>query len=180
MKPAVEDKKFDSFMSTLLDATLIIVATTRRFTTTTSSYCYIYIDASTEEVNKKVLERFNMQGLKHVGIFLGSHFKLSRKESPSGKKKRAQMQTVPYALAIGNIMYAIIYTRSNIAHVVGVVSRFMSDLGKQHLETINWIFRYLRSITDNTLYFDWKSVELMGYVDVVLTLNDLDGMRSTI
>ena len=33
---------------------------------------------------------------------------------------------VPYASTIGSLMYAMVYTKLDIANVVGVVSRFMS------------------------------------------------------
>ena len=36
------------------------------------------------------------------------------------------MSKVPYALIIGSLMYAMVYTKLDIANVVGVVSRFMS------------------------------------------------------
>jgi hypothetical protein len=42
------------------------------------------------------------------------------------------MSYVPYASAVGTLMYAIICTRPDIAHVVGVLSRYMSKLGKEH------------------------------------------------
>ena len=55
------------------------------------------------------------------------------------------MSKVPYALAIGNLMYAMAYTRPDIAHAVGVVSRFASRPEKQHWEAVKWILRYLKS-----------------------------------
>lgn len=42
------------------------------------------------------------------------------------------MTKVLYALTIESLMYAIIYIISDIDHAVGVVSRYMSNLGKQH------------------------------------------------
>ncbi|XP_070023411.1 secreted RxLR effector protein 161-like [Nicotiana sylvestris] len=44
------------------------------------------------------------------------------------------MSKVPYASVVGSLMYAMICTRPDIAHVVGVVSRYMSDPGKDHWE----------------------------------------------
>jgi len=42
------------------------------------------------------------------------------------------MKKIPYAYAIGSLMYAMVCTRPDIAHAVGVVSRFMSNPGKQY------------------------------------------------
>ena len=63
---------------------------------------------------------------------LGSHFRLSKEQSLKTKEERDHMSKVPYASAIGNLMYAMVCTRPDIAHAIGVVSRFMSRPGKQH------------------------------------------------
>ena len=42
------------------------------------------------------------------------------------------MSKMPYTSAIGTLMYAMVCTRPDIAHAMGVVSRFMSRPGKQH------------------------------------------------
>ena len=41
-------------------------------------------------------------------------------------------------------MYAMVCTGPNIAHAVGVVSRYMNNLGKEHWMAVQWILRYLR------------------------------------
>ena len=81
---------------------------------------------------KRVLSRFNMNEAKLVSTPLGSHFKLSKEQSPKTEEERDHMSKMPYTSAIGSLMYAIVCTRPDIAHVVGVVSSFMSRLGKQH------------------------------------------------
>ena len=43
-----------------------------------------------------------------------------------------EIRKVPYASIIGSLMYAMICTRLNIAHVVGVVSRFLTNHGNEH------------------------------------------------
>ena len=40
------------------------------------------------------------------------------------------MSKVPYASAIGSLMYVMVCTRLNIAHAVGVVTKFMGRPGK--------------------------------------------------
>ena len=37
------------------------------------------------------------------------------------------MAKVPYAFAIGSLMYTMVCTRLDIAHAMGVVSRYMSN-----------------------------------------------------
>ena len=67
-----------------------------------------------------------MNEAKLVNTPLGSHFKLSKEQSPKTEKERDHMSKVPYASAIGSLMYVMVCTRLDIAHAVGVVSRFMS------------------------------------------------------
>ena len=42
---------------------------------------------------------------------------LSKKDSPSTKEQKEYMSKIPYALAIGSIMYAMLCTRLDVAHV---------------------------------------------------------------
>ena len=85
---------------------------------------------SQSEYVKKVLSRFNMNETKPMSTTLGSHFKLSKEQSPKTEEERDHMSKVPYASAIGSLMYAMVCTRPDIAHAVEVMSRFMSRHGK--------------------------------------------------
>ena len=87
---------------------------------------------SQSEYVKKILSRFNMNEAKSVSTPLGSHFKLSEEQSPKTEEEMDHMSKMPYALAIGSLMYTMVCTRPDIAHVIGVVSRFMSRPRKQH------------------------------------------------
>ena len=42
------------------------------------------------------------------------------------------MSRVSYANVVGSLMYAIVCMRPDISHAIGVVSRYMHDLGKGH------------------------------------------------
>ena len=133
---------------------------------------------SQEEYVKKVLSRFNMDGSKPVSTPLACHFKLSKDQSPTTEQDRAQMDKVPYASAIGSLMYAMVCTRPDIAHAVGVVSRYMSNPGKQHWEAVKWILRYLRGTADYALCFKKSDLGLEGFVDADMA-RDVDGRKST-
>ena len=106
---------------------------------------------SQSEYVKKVLSRFNMNKAKPVSKPLGSHFKLSKEQSAKTEEERGHMSKVPYTSAIGSLMYAMMCTRPDIAHAIGVVSRFMSRPGKQHWEAVKWILRYLKGSSDTCL-----------------------------
>jgi ATP-binding cassette subfamily B (MDR/TAP) protein 1 len=133
---------------------------------------------SQSEYVRKVLTRFNMQDAKPVSTPLASHFKLSKEHSPKTEQERADMERVPYASAIGSLMYAMVCTRPDIAHAVGVVSRYMSNPGKQHWEAVKWILRYLKGTVDHAICFEGSSTTLHGYVDSDLA-GDFDSSRST-
>ena len=59
-------------------------------------------------------------------------------------EERDEMKKVPYASAVGSLMYAMVCTRPDIAHVVGMVSQFLSNPGKEHWSVVKWILRYLK------------------------------------
>ena len=88
------------------------------------------------------------------------------------------MSKVPYASAIGSLMYAIVCTRPDIAHAVGVVSRFMSRPRKQHWEAVKWILRYLKGSSDTCLYFTGASLKLQSSVDADFA-GDIDSRKNT-
>jgi hypothetical protein len=50
-------------------------------------------------------------------------------------------------------MYAVVCTRPNISHAVGVVRRYMKNQVKEHWEIEKWILRYLRSTSTHALCF---------------------------
>ena len=87
---------------------------------------------SHNEYIQKVLKIFNMQNAKPVSTPFANHFKLSKEMCPKTKEEMDYMSKFPYASAVGSLMYAMVCTRPDIAHAVGVVSRYMNNLGKEH------------------------------------------------
>ena len=133
---------------------------------------------SQDKYINKVLSRFNMQNAKVVITPLGVHFRLSIEQSPKTEEERAYMAKVPYASAIGSLMYVMVCTRPDIAQAVGAVSRYMNNPGKLHWEAVKWILRYLRGTTGKALCFKGGDTILTGYVDADLAGN-VDIRRST-
>ena len=91
---------------------------------------------SQQQYIEKVLERFKMSQAKLVSSPLLNHFKLSRKHDLSTDKEKEDMNNISYVSAIGSLMYVMVCTRLDITHVVGIVTRFMSNQEKQHWEAI--------------------------------------------
>ena len=63
---------------------------------------------------------------------------------PETQEEIDYMSRIPYSSAVGSLMYAMVCTRLDISHVVGVVSRYMNNPGKEHWDSVNYIIRYLR------------------------------------
>ena len=75
-----------------------------------------------------------MEKDKSVSTPLANHFKLSTRQCLSTDKQKEEMDSVPYASVVESLMYAIVCTRQNIAHVVGIVSRFFFKSWQRTLE----------------------------------------------
>ncbi|GKD75885.1 retrovirus-related pol polyprotein from transposon TNT 1-94 [Tanacetum coccineum] len=127
---------------------------------------------------KKILQRFNMQDCKPISTPFPTDVKLSSKMSHSSEKERMKMSRVPYASAVGSLMFAMICTRPDIAHAVGVVSRYMAEPGRGHWEAVKRILRYIKGTSDVALCFGESDLIVKGYVDSDYA-GDLDGSKST-
>ena len=79
-----------------------------------------------------MLSRFRVNYSKPRTTPLENHFKLSKEQSPTTAEEREHMTLDPYASAVRSLMYAMVCTRPDIAHAVGVVSRYMANPGKEH------------------------------------------------
>ena len=65
-----------------------------------------------------------------VPILIG--VRLSTEQCPKTQEEEEDMSHVPYVSAVGSLMYAMVYTRRDIAHAVGVLSKFMLKPGKEN------------------------------------------------
>eukprot|EP00253_Pinus_taeda_P026327 PITA_26327 len=115
---------------------------------------------SRSEYIEKVFKIFNMKNEKTISAPLASHFKLSKELCPKIQEEMAYMSKVPYASAVGSLTYAMVYTRPDIAHAVGVVSGYMNDPGKEHWMVVKWILRYLGGNTNQALCFGGSNIAL--------------------
>lgn len=87
---------------------------------------------SQERYIEKVLYMFNMKDVKPIRTSLASHFKLSVDLCSYYDKKKEEMSKIPYSSSIDILMYVMACTRLDLAHSVGVVSRFLANPNKQH------------------------------------------------
>ena len=97
---------------------------------------------------EKVLQCFSMENAKAVSTPLPGHLKLTKEMYPKIQEEEDKMSKVPYASTIGSLMYAMVCTRPDIAHIVGVISRYMSHPGIEHWNAVKWILGYLRGTSN--------------------------------
>ena len=80
----------------------------------------------------KVLKRFSMQDSKSGFLPMSHGIKLNKSQCPTTKDERENMDKIPYSLAVGSIMYAMLYTRPDVFYALSMTSRFQSDPGECH------------------------------------------------
>lgn len=78
------------------------------------------------ELPGESMERFSMHKAKPVTYPLANHFKMSLQHYTLIVKDKEEMKMVSYASVLGNLMYAMICTSSDI----GVRSRIISNPGR--------------------------------------------------
>eukprot|EP00253_Pinus_taeda_P012242 PITA_12242 len=123
-----------------------------------------------EEVCRDNTAEVNMQDSKPVKVPIPIGVRLSVEQCPKTQEEEEDMSRVPYASAVSSLMYAMVCTRPDIAHAVGVLSRFMSKPGKEHWTTVKRVFRYLRGTSDYGLCYQGrlgldKVLDIHGFFD---------------
>ena len=92
----------------------------------------------------KVLEWFSMQNSKKGLLPFRHGVPLFDDQRPKTLKEENMMRQVPYASAVGSLMYAMLCTRPDICYSVGMVSRYQSNPGHKHWQAVKHILKYLR------------------------------------
>ena len=103
---------------------------------------------------------------------------LSKEMFPKTSEEVNSMQKIPYALAIGSLMYAMLCMRLDICYSVRIVSRYQSNLGLKHWESVKHILKYLRGTRNYMLVYLGSDLMLVGYTDFDFQL-DPDSRKST-
>ena len=126
----------------------------------------------------KILVRFNMENSKRGSLPFRHGIHLSKEQSPKTPEQKERMSRIPYASAVGSLMYAMLCTRPDICYAVGVVSRYQSDPGEEHWIAVKHILKYLRRTRDYMLVYSSGSLETIGFTDSDFQ-GDIDSRKST-
>ncbi|KAJ9545069.1 hypothetical protein OSB04_024776 [Centaurea solstitialis] len=66
---------------------------------------------------------------------------LSKAQCPVSSKDQGKMKLIPYASAIGSIMYAMLCTRPDVAYSISVTSRYQQNPGEAHWAAVKNILK---------------------------------------
>ncbi|GJY29855.1 retrotransposon protein, putative, ty1-copia subclass [Tanacetum coccineum] len=80
----------------------------------------------------KILKRFRMENSKKGNLPLHHGIKISKDLCPKTDDELDKMSRVPYASAIGSIMYAMTCTRPDVSFALSMVSRHQQNPGEGH------------------------------------------------
>ena len=140
------------------------------------SKCLIALSQST--YIDKVLKRFKMENAKK-GILPMSHgIVLGKNQCQQSAGERVHMSMVPFASAIGSIMYAMICTRPDVSYALSVSSRYQSDLGPGHWSAVKNILKYLNRTKEMFLVYGGdEELIVKGYADASF-MTDPDDFKS--
>ena len=80
----------------------------------------------------KVLKKFKMDQSKKEFLPVLQGVKLSQTQCRTTTKDREKMKVIPYASAIGSIMYAMLCTRPDVCLYISLAGRYQSNPGVDH------------------------------------------------
>ena len=93
--------------------------------------------------------------------------KLSQTQCSTTAEDREKMEVIPYASAIGSIMFAMLCTRPNVCLAISIAGRYQSNAGVEHLTSVKNILKYLKRTKDMFLIYGGdKELVVNGYIDV--------------
>lgn len=113
-----------------------------------------------------VLKRFSMEQSKKGFLPMSHGMHLSKTQCPSTADEWECMSKVPYASAIGSIMYAMISTCPDVSFALSVASRYQSDPGEKHWTLVKSILKDFRRTKELFLvYGGEEDLVVTGYTD---------------
>jgi hypothetical protein len=116
----------------------------------------------------KILNRFDMRDSKKGVLPMSHGITLSKSQCATTPDEQKKMSEIPYASAIGSIMYAMLCTRPDGSFSLSVTSRYQSDFSEDHWTVIKGILKYLRRTKDMFLIFGGEDeVIVNGYTMLV-------------
>ena len=90
------------------------------------------------------------------------------------------MKDVPYASAIGSIMYAMLCTKPDVCLAISIAGRYQINPGVDHWTAVKNILKYLKRNKDMFLVYGGdKELFVNGYVDASFDTDPDDSKSQT-
>jgi hypothetical protein len=97
---------------------------------------------------------------------------LSESPCPRTREQREKMKMVPYASAIGSIMYIMLCTCPDVFYTLSMTIIYQKDLEEDHWTAVKNILKYLRKTKDLILiYGSEEHLTITGYYDTSFRTN---------
>ncbi|GJZ31850.1 retrotransposon protein, putative, ty1-copia subclass [Tanacetum coccineum] len=93
----------------------------------------------------KVLKIFRMDTSKRGYIPMQETLDLNKTHGASTPEEVKRMQNVPYASAVGSIMYAVRCTRPDVVFAQNLINHFQQNLGEPYWTAVKTILKHLRN-----------------------------------
>ncbi|GJX47725.1 hypothetical protein Tco_0272915 [Tanacetum coccineum] len=94
-----------------------------------------------------------MDNSKRGHIPMQERLDLNKSQGAQTPNEVNRMKNVPYASAVGSIMYAVRCTRPDVAFAQNMTSRFQQNPGEPHWTAVKNILKYLRNTKDMFLVY---------------------------
>ncbi|GKG07464.1 hypothetical protein Tco_0330433 [Tanacetum coccineum] len=98
-----------------------------------------------------------MDNSKRSYIPMQERLDLNKTQDASTPGEVKRMQNVPYASAVGSIMYAVRCTGPDVAFAQNITSHFQQNPGERHWTAVKNILKYLRNTKDMFLVYGGNS-----------------------
>ena len=105
-----------------------------------SNWSKTFLSLSHETYIKKIFEHFRMYSYKIMDTPVTKSETLSLEMCPMTKKENKDMSRVLYSSVLGSLMYNMICILPDICYVMSLVSKYKSNLIKDHRKVVKRIF----------------------------------------
>jgi hypothetical protein len=115
---------------------------------------------------EKVLKKFSMHACNPTSAPIVKGNKYVSFQSRKNQYEIVEMKSVPYASAVGSLMYTQVCTRPDLAFVTGMLDRYQKNPGISHWNRIKNALRYIQGTNGLMLTYERSdSLEIVGYSD---------------
>ena len=128
-------------------------------------------DARTISINQHayiegIVEKFGLTNARPVSTPMEPGTQLSTDQGPSTTNQLSKMWGIPYAEAVGSVLWPAVVSRPDIAFAIRILSQFIQNPGLAHWEALKWVIVYLVATKTLWLTFGgWSKTLVQGFCD---------------